>query len=113
MIKVCHETLKSRGIWIRENTQLLEQYSKYFNVHVVATLKKRKKHLTEMKDVKGCDFIMPEAVCFKVTEANSIKMLFYWHMKTRSRGTEREEQTYLTDRLGCSDPSGKEAVLCL
>lgn len=29
-----------------------------------------------MKDAKGCNFIMPEAVCFKVTEANSIKMLF-------------------------------------
>lgn len=43
MIKVCHETLKSRGIWVRENTELLEHYSKYFNVHAVATLKKREK----------------------------------------------------------------------
>lgn len=36
--KSCRETLKSRGMWIRENTELLERYSKYFNVHAVATL---------------------------------------------------------------------------
>lgn len=43
--------LKSRGLWIRENTELPECYSEYFNVHAVATLKKGK-HLKEMKGVK-------------------------------------------------------------
>lgn len=79
--------LKSRGIWVRENTELLEHYSKYFNVHAVATLKKGKKHLTEMKNVEGCDF-MPEAIYFEVTEANSIKIALFLacENQTKSHG---------------------------
>ena len=77
--------LKSGGICIRENTELLEHYSKYFNVHAVATLKKGKKHLTEMKDIKGCDFIMPKAVEFEVTEANSIKTALFLACENQTR----------------------------
>lgn len=34
-------------------------------------------HLTEMKDVKGYDFIMPKPIYFEVTEENSIKIALF------------------------------------
>lgn len=107
--------LKSRGIWIREKTELLESYSKYFNVHAVATLKKGEN--TSYRDerfqrmwfhhVKSCTFWR------EVIEANSITIALFLARGNKTKRHGKGKSKHVFDWLSFSDPAGKEAFSCL
>lgn len=49
-----------------------------------------------MKDSKGCDFIMPKATYFKVTEANGIKIALFLacENQTKRRGKRKGKRVF-------------------